>query len=76
MTTFEMQLARWNASERQAQAAEQALALALDLYCEGLGPVPTREEIEQAQGLRQQARAALQQLWSTQAYARRTLRVL
>lgn len=76
MTTFQLQLSRWNAAERRAQAADQVLAGKLDLYCEGLGPVPTAQEIAHVRGLRREAAAALHGLWRAQVHARRDLRVL
>ena len=76
MTTFQLQLSRWNAAERRALAAEQVLAGKLDLYCDGEGPVPPADEIFYVQGLRREASAALRTLWRAQAHARRDLRVL
>jgi hypothetical protein len=76
MTTFELQLSRWNAAERQAQAAQHGLAAALDRYCEGRGPAPSREAIAQAHAQRDAASLALRNLWKTQAHVRRDLRVL
>lgn len=76
MTTFQLQVSRWNAAERRARAADQVLARKLDLYCEGEGPVPPADEILHVQRLRREASAALWTLWRAQAHARRDLRVL
>jgi hypothetical protein len=76
MTSFQLQLARWQTADRLAREAERAVGTTLDAYCEGTGPAPSPKDVARVKALRAEARAALRRLLVGNARMRREVRVI
>ena len=66
----------WEVADHAATRAECCLGRALDAYCDGVGPAPSTQSIEEARRLRLSATDRLRAIRLLAERARRNARVL
>lgn len=76
MIDFETLLQRWHEADAAACAAERALGLALDAWCEGRGPAPAQAASAEVRQLRADALQAWDGVCAFVSRERRSLPLL
>jgi hypothetical protein len=76
LAQFFLLFEEWEVADQAATRAECCLGRALDAYCDGAGPPPSRGAVAEAKRLRLQASERLREIRELAQRARRNARVL